>query len=140
MLYYLGKQGNFSSAEESCRAAIKIEEAREPKEDYRSAAIHLTGCRSAFYTLGDCLRAQYDFNGACEAYEKALKRKSYHAESLMIFAGCLDHVDGTYHTDISQDQLYKKAVKSLKKHIDLKLMRVSEEPNSLAGGKKSSRN
>jgi tetratricopeptide (TPR) repeat protein len=125
------EQGDLSSAEEISRAAIELE-TLEQKEygDLRQ------NCGCAYSSLGDCLRAKDDFSGACEAYEKALERKSFQAKSLIGFANCLLELSSSK-TEVSQKRLLKKAAKSLKNVVlDLFVLesaQTDEEPNYLSG-------
>ncbi len=130
-------QGDLSNAEDICRAGIELE-TRGPKLDVWDAHKYME--RSIYCDLGDCLFAQGDFNGACEAYEKALKLKSYDADSMIKFAKCLLEIEYSP-IGISREQLLKKAAKSIKNELargvtDFESVKAAEGPNYLAENKK----
>lgn len=129
-------QGDLSSAEDICRAGIELE-TRGSNIDVWDAHKYME--RSIYCDLGDCLCAKGDFNGACEAYEKALKLKSYDATSMMGFAKCLLEIESSP-IGISREQLLKKASKSIKNQLarrvtDFESMKAAEGPSYLAENK-----
>ena len=129
------EQGDLSSAEKVCRAAIKLETLEKiDNRDYR----YDDYC--AYCSHGDCLRAKNDFNGACEAYENALERKPIDASSLISFADCLLEVSSSK-SEVSRERLLKKAAMSLEKSIarkvvDLESTEAAEGPKYLAGNER----
>jgi Tetratricopeptide repeat len=136
------EQGDFSRAEDICRKAIELEMLM-PKIDYKYIFhVEHQDVACVYCSLGDCLLAKSDFNGACEAYEKALKRKSINADSLMQFANCLLKMKSSK-IEVSRVQLLKKAAKLLKKSIAREAVGLesteaaaAEEPNYLAGNER----